>query len=231
MVRDLKQRFVDGLILVLAASHRGARARARAGGGAGDRDRHAAEGHARRHRAAALAARRGRGGPPPVTPSADGGSRSSTGRSRRCRARARRLGYLDGLRSCGLERDERSASSPTTSRSSRAAAPPSAARARERRTRSSAPTTCSRSARSPRCAMPAFDVPQRRRGRGDGQHRALRADVAGAHERRPRLGRARAHRGRAAVQAHRRSRRASPSRSASSRVSSCARSIGAGAPA
>ena len=39
MLRDLKHRFVDGLILVLAAPDRRARRRARARGGAGDRDR------------------------------------------------------------------------------------------------------------------------------------------------------------------------------------------------
>ena len=39
MVRDLKHRFVDGLILVLAAPDRRSRRRAAARGGAGDRDR------------------------------------------------------------------------------------------------------------------------------------------------------------------------------------------------
>ena len=105
MLRDLKQRFVDGLILVLAADHRGARARARAGGGAGDRDRHAAEGHARRHGAAEVAARRGRGRAPPARrrpaadrvrqrAAADGAGRGAPARLPRraslVRARARR---------------------------------------------------------------------------------------------------------------------------------------------
>ena len=155
-VRDLKQRFVDGLILFSLHFTEAHAARARAGGGAGGRDRHARR-RARRvdtvrpnsRRGAAEAVRHlhavGRrriafvNGPQHTVPGA-----------------ARRLGYLDGLRACGLERDDALSSSPTTSWSSPAGAPPSGCSRARGPTRSSARTTCSPSARSPRCALPHF---------------------------------------------------------------------------
>ena len=153
MLRDLKQRFVDGLILVLAADHRGARGRARARGGARDRDRHAAEGHARRHGADEVAARRGRRRAPPARgrppadrvrqrPAADGAGDGAAARLPRrpalVRARARRGPLRRRRRLHGR---------------ARAAAPSSGCSRARGPTRSSAPTTCSRSARSRRCAM------------------------------------------------------------------------------
>ena len=105
MVRDLKQRFVDGLILVSLHVTEVHAAELSTCGGAGGRDRAAAEGdavdtvRAYSRRGAAEAVRHlhavGRrriafvNGPPHTVPGA-----------------SRRLGYLDGLRSCGLARDE-----------------------------------------------------------------------------------------------------------------------------
>ena len=173
MVRDLKHRFVDGLILVLAATSPTAHVeRARARGGAGRRDRRGPPKGTRVDTVrAVLAQGRGRGRAPPARASAGGGSRSSTGRSTRCPARSRRLGYLDGLRSCGLERDDaliEVADDFMVEPGPRAR--PSACSPARGPTRSSAPTTCSRSARSRRCATRGLDVPRRRGARGDGQH-------------------------------------------------------------
>ena len=200
MVRDLRHRFVDGLILASLQLTAGARRRARARGGAGGRDRHAAEGDVASTRCGPI-----RAGAPPrpcatSTRSAAAGSRSSTARthtaaglvaparlSRRpplVRARPRR----------GADRGRR--------RLHGRAGPPrgrAPARAGAARTRSSARTTCSPSARSPRCAT-ARARRARTTSRSSGwTTRASRLDLAGADHRRPRLRRARAARGRAAA--------------------------------
>ena len=103
---DLRQRYVDGLILCSLRVHdrarRGGRRRRRAGRG----DRQADEGRPGRHRARELAPRcRGRGAPPARRRPASASPRQRA-RSARRPARRAKLGYLDGLRACGLERDD-----------------------------------------------------------------------------------------------------------------------------
>ena len=104
MLRDLKQRFVDGLILASLRPHRRPRLRTASGGGAGDRDRPPD----RRERRvdsvrAELAAR---APPPPFGTSMRPGRRRIAFVNGPLRTQrpgsSRRLGYLDGLRSCGL---------------------------------------------------------------------------------------------------------------------------------
>ena len=106
MVRDLKHRFVDGLILAslhLTDAHADELRRAAApviviGT--------PAQGHAA---STPSAPTRARAPPRPCgtcTRPAGGGSRSSTGPQHTAPGSSRRLGYLDGLRSCGLARDD-----------------------------------------------------------------------------------------------------------------------------
>ena len=107
IVRDLQRQFADGLILVslrmtemLAAEVNRAPVpvvvigRALAGGAR----RHRPDGLARSERPRRCAT---------CTARAGAGSRSSTARARRFPAKMRRDGYVDGLRACGLELDER----------------------------------------------------------------------------------------------------------------------------
>ena len=210
MVRDLKQRFVDGLILVLAADHRGARARARARGGAGDRDRHAAEGHARRHGAAEVAARRGRGGAPPARgrPAAD----RVRQRPARRRCRARRAGSAT---STACARAGSSATSALCVVADDFMVEPGR-RAAERLLARARPDAifCANDLLAVG-ALAALRDAQASTCRGDVAVVGMdntglsRADVADADHDRPRLGRARPHRRRAAVRADRATRRAS----------------------
>ena len=192
MLRDLRHRFVDGLILVLAADHRGARRRARARGRAGGRDRRAAEEHARRQRAART---RARAPPTPsgtCTRSAGGGSRSSTARRTRCRARR---GGSATSTACALRARRattRWSRSRTTSSSSRAARAAERLLARADARRALLRQRPARGRRARGAARCRARRARRRGGGGHGQHRALRAHLAAADDGRPRLGRARA---------------------------------------
>ena len=208
---------------LLAAHHRGARGRARARGGARDRDRHAAEGHARRHGAARS---RARGAADAVRHLHEVGRRRIAfvnGPQQTVPGTARRLGYLDGLRSCGLERDDDlCAVADDFMVEPGPRAPPSGCSSGRGPTRSSAPTTCSPSARSRRCAMRTRRAAATSRSWAWTTPSLCGAHLAGADHDRPRLGRARADRGRAALRAGSRTRRGRRSRSASSRGSSSA---------
>ena len=222
--RDLQQRFVDGLILCSLeftdSACRGGRRRRRAG----RRDRQADEGRAGRHRARELAPRRGGRGAPPARAPAAGGSRFVNGPAAHGAGLARASSATStGCARAGSSATTRSSRSPTTSRSSagreRGRA---AARARDGRTRSSAPTTCSRSARSSALRAAGLDVPRDVAVVGMDNTSLSARHLAAADDGRPRLGRARAHRRRAAARAHRAARAPRRGSSASSRASSSA---------
>ena len=102
MVRDLKHRFVDGLILAsldLTDAHADELGSAAAPVVVIGRP---TKEHAGRLGARPLAQGRGRGGAPPARRRAGGGSRFVNGPEHTAPGSSRRLGYLDGLRSCGL---------------------------------------------------------------------------------------------------------------------------------
>ena len=205
----------------LALPDRGARRRAEARGRTRGRDRPSEQGDAGGHRTRLLAQGSCRSRPTSAL------GREATDRlcqradPHRPRLRRAGSGYLDGLRSCGLPRDESLIEVATDFmvEPGRRAAERLLARAR------------------PDAILGANDLlavgvlaalrdarPRRSGGRRAGRHgqqRPLRAHLAGADDRRPRLGRARADRGRAAARADRGARAASPRSSASSRGSSC----------
>ena len=220
MMRDLKQRFVDGLILGslrLTPAHAD---RARASGRAGHRHRDAAEGHARRHGAGEVAQGRRRGRSPPVRgrPAAD--RLRQRARSRRCRGRRGGSATSTGCAPAGsrVTRTLIEVADDFMVDPGRRAVERLLERARPDAILCANDLLAVGALAALRDA--GLDVPRTMALVGMDNSALSEPHLADADDDRPRLGRARAHRGRAAVRAHRGPRRRAARRSASSRASS-----------